>query len=80
MRELHLRGNRITRPPSASGSLAELRQLDLRDNGLIELPPSLLELSPLDNLDLRWNKHLRLPSWLPACARSRAGTARVRRR
>lgn len=52
LRELSLRGNRLTTVPPALGALPALRVLDLRANLLDDVPDSLRH---LDKLDLRWN-------------------------
>ena len=59
LRELHLRGNRLTGLPALP---ATLRVLDLRSNFVDELPD--LSHLPLDKLDLRWNPLRNPPAWL----------------
>ncbi|HEV7558158.1 MAG TPA: leucine-rich repeat domain-containing protein [Kofleriaceae bacterium] len=59
LRELHLRGNRLTALPALP---ATLRVLDLRGNQLDELPD--LSHLPLVKLDLRWNPLRNPPAWL----------------
>jgi Leucine-rich repeat (LRR) protein len=64
LRELHLRGNVLTRVPDAVRGLAELRVLDLRANRLAgPLPEWLAELPRLEKLDLRWNDWDDPPTW-----------------
>jgi Leucine-rich repeat (LRR) protein len=67
LRELSLRGNRLTALPASLGGLAELRVLDLRGNQLDELPDALRGL-PLAKLDLRWNPLRAAPAWLDELA------------
>ena len=59
LRELHLRGNRLTRLPPLP---QRLRVLDLRSNFVDEL--SDLSHLPLAKLDLRWNPLRNPPDWL----------------
>ena len=54
VRELHLRGNRISDVPPTIREMRRLQHLDLRENQLASLPAWLGEL-PLVKLDLRWN-------------------------
>ena len=68
LRELSLRGNRLSELPRALGSLTSLRTLDLRGNALDQLPDALREL-PLAKLDLRWNPLRERPAWLDALSR-----------
>jgi Leucine-rich repeat (LRR) protein len=64
LRELHLRGNALTRVPAAVRGLHELRVLDLRANRLAgPLPEWLAELPRLEKLDLRWNDWDDPPTW-----------------
>jgi len=59
LRELHLRGNRLTALPTLP---LKLRVLDLRGNQLDDLPD--LSHLPLVKLDLRWNPLRNPPAWL----------------
>jgi len=59
LRELHLRGNRLTALPALP---LKLRVLDLRGNQLDDLPD--LSHLPLVKLDLRWNPLRKPPAWL----------------
>jgi Leucine-rich repeat (LRR) protein len=55
LRELSLRGNRLTSLPLSMAGLRSLRTLDLRANALNTVPEWLAELPSLQKLDLRWN-------------------------
>lgn len=68
LRELSLRGNRLTAVPPSLAALRQLRVLDLRGNELDHLPDGLLDL-PLAKLDLRWNPLRSPPSWLDELSR-----------
>ncbi|MGE6732909.1 beta-ketoacyl synthase N-terminal-like domain-containing protein, partial [Streptomyces sp. NPDC059900] len=64
LRELWLRGNRLTSLPAAFGRLGALRELELRENRFTAVPAALRGLPRLRRLDLRSNRLRGLPPWM----------------
>ena len=62
LRELSLRGHKLTSLPAEIGQLVSLEELDLRENKLTRLPPEIGQLTSLRDLSLERNQLTSLPA------------------